>query len=97
MNDKDKKRRVGITELAAFGQHLNSLRATDHTFELANPRGGFPESTLHEAIKTFQHFFNGNGERFGLRITLIDYRSGTLGHTTTEFARITGGSSKSSR
>jgi hypothetical protein len=88
MSDNGTKKRIGIGELARFGEHLNSLRGLNRTFELGDEKGRFRECTLDEVIQAFQRYFEGTEAEFRVRITFIDYQGGMLSHTTTEFKKV---------
>ena len=78
---------IGYDGLIEFGDYLNRLHDTDYTFEMEDKDGRMADCSLDDVIQRFQSYCGSDTERFRVRISYLDYRAGTMGHTDKEFRR----------
>ena len=70
--NKMSKRMTNAAEVIEFGRNLNNLYDLDKTFEMEDNTRCLKDCLLEDVISSFQKFYNGETNKFKVRIIQVD-------------------------
>jgi len=80
MNANEKKKVVGFYGLIEFGDYLNRLNGSEHTFEMKDDAGQLVNCSRDDVVRQYQDFCGSDSGEFRVRITWVDSKTGAKRH-----------------
>jgi hypothetical protein len=76
MHMSEKKKVLGFYGMVEFGDYLNGLNSTHHTFQIEDKEGAMMDCSRQEVLRQFEQFCGGDLDKFRVRVVHTDPQTG---------------------